>query len=76
MARWKKVVLFVVAVLVLVVVGAVQAVVGWRAVLFGPRARAISVTRQKRSASSMATSSRACATVGTTRRCPCTQPRA
>ena len=41
MARWKKVVLFVVAVLVLVVVGAVQAVVGWRAVLFGPRARAL-----------------------------------
>jgi mono/diheme cytochrome c family protein len=41
MARWKKVVLSVVAVLVLVVVGAVQAVVGWRAVLFGPRARAL-----------------------------------
>ena len=41
MARWKKVVLSVVAVLVLVVIGAVQAVVGWRAVLFGPRARAL-----------------------------------
>jgi mono/diheme cytochrome c family protein len=41
MARWKKVVLSVVAVLVLVVVGAVQAVVGWRAVFFGPRARAL-----------------------------------
>ncbi len=41
MARWKKVVWSVVAVVVLVVVGAVQAVVGWRALLFGPRARAL-----------------------------------
>jgi mono/diheme cytochrome c family protein len=41
MSRWKKVVLSLVAVMVLAVAGAVQAVVGWRAVLFGPRTRAL-----------------------------------
>jgi mono/diheme cytochrome c family protein len=39
MARWKKVVLGLLIVLVLLVAGAVQAVLGWRALLFGPRAR-------------------------------------
>jgi mono/diheme cytochrome c family protein len=39
MALWKKLVLSLVVLAVVVVVGAVQAVVGWRAVLFGPQAR-------------------------------------
>lgn len=41
MARWKKVVLSLVAALALLLAGAVQAVVGWRPLLFGPRARAL-----------------------------------
>lgn len=45
MARWKKVVLSLAAVVVLLVAGAVQAVVGWRAVLFGPRARPLTSQR-------------------------------
>jgi mono/diheme cytochrome c family protein len=41
MARGKKIASWVLAVLLLLVVAVVQAVVGWRAVLFGPRARAL-----------------------------------
>jgi mono/diheme cytochrome c family protein len=41
MARWKKIALAAAALLLLVVAGAVQAVVGWRALLFGPKVRAL-----------------------------------
>ena len=42
MAHWKRVALSVAALLVLLFAGAVQAVVGWRALLFGPSTRALS----------------------------------
>jgi len=42
---WKKIVLALVALLLILVVGGVQAVVGWRAVLVGPRARALTARR-------------------------------
>ena len=41
MALWKKVAWSALALVLLVVAAGVQAVVGWRAVLFGPRARAL-----------------------------------
>jgi mono/diheme cytochrome c family protein len=41
MAFWKKVVLAALALLLLIAAAGVQAVVGWRALLFGPRARAL-----------------------------------
>ncbi len=41
MALWKKVAWSALVVVLLVVAAGVQAVVGWRAVLFGPRARAL-----------------------------------
>jgi mono/diheme cytochrome c family protein len=41
MAGWRKLVLLAVFLVVLALAAAVQAVVGWRAVLFGPRARAL-----------------------------------
>jgi mono/diheme cytochrome c family protein len=42
---WKKIVAGVLAVLVLLVAGAVQAVVGWRALLLGPKARPLTDRR-------------------------------
>jgi mono/diheme cytochrome c family protein len=39
MALWKKIVLSALVLLLLVVAGGIQAVVGWRALLFGPKAR-------------------------------------
>jgi mono/diheme cytochrome c family protein len=44
-ARWKKLVLSLVVMFALLLGGAVQAVVGWRAVLFGPSARALTFRR-------------------------------
>ena len=44
MALWKKVALSALAVVLLVVAAGVQAVVGWRALLFGPRARALTTS--------------------------------
>ena len=41
MALWKKLVLSVLALVLLALAAAVQAVVGWRPLLFGPRARAL-----------------------------------
>jgi len=41
MVRWKKTALGAAALLLLVLAGAVQAMVGWRALLFGPKARAL-----------------------------------
>ena len=41
MALWKKVAWSALAVVLLIVAAGVQAVVGWRALLFGPRARAL-----------------------------------
>ncbi|MCG6922642.1 MAG: cytochrome c [Acidobacteria bacterium] len=41
MALWKKLVLSLIVLVIVAVGAAVQAVVGWRAVLFGPKARAL-----------------------------------
>jgi len=41
MARWKTIVLSALVLLLLVLAGGIQAVVGWRALLFGPKARAL-----------------------------------
>jgi mono/diheme cytochrome c family protein len=43
--RWRKVALGAVALLLLVAAAGVQAVVGWRALVFGPRARALTSRR-------------------------------
>ena len=45
MARWKKLVFALGVLVLLLVAGGVQAVVGWRALLFGPRARALTERR-------------------------------
>jgi mono/diheme cytochrome c family protein len=45
MTRWRKLVSLLFVALALLVGGAVQAVVGWRAVLFGPRARPLTAVR-------------------------------
>lgn len=45
MASWKKLVLALGVLVVLLVAAGVQAVVGWRALLFGPRARALTERR-------------------------------
>jgi len=45
MALWKKIALAIVALLVLVIAGGVEAVVGWGPLLFGPRTRALTDRR-------------------------------